>query len=182
MKQNTETLWSSDGTILQIIRYVWIDSDIIEILGQNFLIDISSLNTGQLTKYPANDDGTSFRPCDIYDPRKRYWYIHLTEQQGITYRFFRNSKTTNQNDLIDYWIDRFQEDCDGVENNVQKQCFIEVEYSCSGPVKNDSMIENIFIDCPVNYNFGNKFNFIEVEDGNRTSLRIDMNEKVFICR
>ena len=42
------------------------------------------------------------------------------------------------------------------------------------------MIENIFIDCPVNYNFGNKFNFIEVEDGNRTSVRIDMNEKVFI--
>ena len=69
-------------------------------------------------------------------------------------------------------------DCDGVENNVQKQCFVE-EYDCFDPVKNDSMIENIFIDCPVNYNFGNKFNFIEVEDGNRTSVRIDMNENVF---
>ena len=154
------------------------NSNIIEILGYNIIINVLSLNTGQHTKYPANDDGTSFRPCDIYDPRKRYWYIHLTEQEGITYRFFRNFKTTNQNDLIDYWIDRFRVDCDGVENNVQKQCFVE-EYDCFDPVKNDSMIENIFIDCPVNYNFGNKFNFIEVEDGNRTSVRIDMNENVF---
>ena len=153
--------------------------NIIETLVKNFLINISSLNTGQHTRYPANDDGGSNnRPCDIYDPRKRYWYIHLTEQEGFTYSIFRNSKT-NQKDLIDYWIDRFEFDCDGVEKNVQKQCFVK-DYNCSDAVKNGSMIENIFIDCPVDYNFGKKFNFIEVEDGNRTSVRIDMNEKVLI--
>ena len=146
-----------------------------------FLKCISSLNTGQHTKYPANDDGISNRPCDAYDPRKRYWYIHLTEQEGITYRFFHNSKITNQNEVIDYWIDRFRLDCAGLENHVQQQCFVK-EYNCSYSVDNDPTIENIFIDCPDKNHVGKNVNFIEVYDksSNTTSVRIEMNEKMLV--
>ena len=37
--------------------------------------------TGTSTNFPAHDDGT-FRPCDVYEPRSRPWFIELTENRG----------------------------------------------------------------------------------------------------
>ena len=119
-----------------------------------------SLNTGQHTKYPANDDGTTFRPCDKYDPRKRYWYIHLTEEVGITYRFFHDDENTNHDQLIYYWIARLKKDCEGVGNNTVKQCFIK-KYNCSDVVNNDSLTDDIYVNCPTDIQNGKNLKFME---------------------
>ena len=131
-----------------------------------------SLHTGQHTKYPANDDGFTNRPCDKYDPRKRYWYIHLTEETGITYRFFRNRELTSHNPLVDYWMKRFKDDCEGVGNNVQKQCFIEIK-DCSDidSLINDSLTDEIYIDCAIDNKNGKHVKFIEAKSGD---FRVDL--------
>ena len=33
-----------------------------------------------MTKYPANDDGQTYRPCDAYDPREKVFMKSILEK------------------------------------------------------------------------------------------------------
>ena len=89
----------------------------------------------------------------------------MTEETGITYRFFRNQNDTSHDLLIGHWIERFKEDCEGVGNNVDKQCFIKM-YNCSDVVDNDAQTDHVYINCPTDIQNGKNVKFMESKNSN----------------